>query len=106
MIKHTAKILKRGGYQWGLSSMVYKLFEKKTSGSSIKNENISNKELAEELQKPIIRKLKKRKVQSFLIDYTWGADLANMQLISKFNKGIDFFIMLFIFSVNTKGLFI
>ena len=29
MIKHTAKILKRGGYQWGLSSMVYKLFEKK-----------------------------------------------------------------------------
>ena len=76
---------------------------RKTSGSSIKNENISNKELVEELQKPIIRKLKKRKVQSFLIDYTWGTDLANMQLISRFNKGIDFFIMLFIFSVKRVG---
>ena len=27
--------------------------------SAVKNENISNKELSEELQKPIIRKLKK-----------------------------------------------
>ena len=30
---------------------------------AIKNENISNKELAEELQKPIIKSFKKRKVQ-------------------------------------------
>ena len=37
-------------------------FGKKTSGVTVKNENISNKELAEELQKPIIRKFKKRKV--------------------------------------------
>ena len=44
--------------------MVYKCFDKKTSGSGIKNHNISNKELAEELHKPIIRKFKKRKVQS------------------------------------------
>ena len=36
--------------------MVYKFFEKKSSVSSIKNENISNKELAEELYKQIIRK--------------------------------------------------
>ena len=42
--------------QRGLDSMVYKLFDKKTSGSSIKNENISNKEWAGELRKPIIRK--------------------------------------------------
>ena len=34
--------------------MVYKFFDKKTSGSGIKNENISNKELAEELHKPVI----------------------------------------------------
>ena len=38
---------------------------KKTSGSGIKNENISNKELAEELHKPVIRKFNKRKVHSF-----------------------------------------
>ena len=39
--------------------MVYNLFDKKTSCSGIKNENISNKELAEELHKSIIIKLKK-----------------------------------------------
>ena len=39
-----------------LSSMVYKFFDKKTSVSGIKIEKISNKELAEELHKPIIRK--------------------------------------------------
>ena len=41
--------------------MVYKFFDKKTSGSGIKNENISNKRLAEELHKPIIRKFNKEK---------------------------------------------
>ena len=37
--------------------MVYKPFDKKCD-SGIKNENYLNKELAEELQKPITRKLK------------------------------------------------
>ena len=63
---------------------------KKTSGSGIKNENIHNNELAEELHKPIIRKFKKRKIQSPFIDSIWGVDLADMQLISKFNKGFRF----------------
>ena len=36
--------------------------------SSIKNENIFNKELAEELHKPIIRDFNKRKVHSRLLD--------------------------------------
>ena len=44
------------------SSIAYDFLDKKTSGSGIKNENILNKELAEELHKPIIRKFKKRKV--------------------------------------------
>ena len=39
-----AKIPKYEGYQRDLASMVYKFFDKKTSGSGIKNENISNKE--------------------------------------------------------------
>ena len=54
----------------------------KTSDNCNKNENILNilnKELAEELNKPIIRNFKKRKVQSPFIDNIWGADLANMQ---------------------------
>ena len=44
-----AKNPKFDGYQLGLASMVYDFFDKKTSGSSIKNENISNKELVKQL---------------------------------------------------------
>ena len=70
--------------------MVYKFFDEKNSGGTVKNKNISNKELAEEFHKPIIRKFKKRKVQSPFIDNIWDTDLEDMQLISKFDKGIRF----------------
>ena len=70
--------------------MINKFSNKETSGSGTKNENISNKELAEELHKPIIRIFNKRKVHSPFIGNIWGADLADMQLISKFNKGFRF----------------
>ena len=78
--------------------MVYTFFDNKTSDGSatvanksvIKNENISNKELAKELHKPIIRKFNKRKVRSPFIDHIWCADLGDMQLISKFNKEFRF----------------
>ena len=79
---------KYDGYQRGLASMIYKFFDKKPSGSGIKN--ISNIELAEELHKPVIRKFNKRKVYSPFIDNIWGRDLAGMQLINKFNKGFRF----------------
>ena len=48
---NVAKNPKYDGYQRKLASMVYKFFDKKSSGSSIKNENISSKELAENLIK-------------------------------------------------------
>ena len=86
-----AKNPKYDGYQRGLASTVYKFFVKKATSGAIKNEIISNKELAEELHKPIIRKFKKRKVQWPFIDNIWGADLTNMQLTSKFKKGLDFY---------------
>ena len=70
--------------------MVYKFFDKKSFGGAIKNELISNKELAEISHKPIITKFKKRKVYSSFIDNIWGAYLADMQLVSKFNKRIHF----------------
>ena len=57
--------------------MVYKFFDKKTSGGTVKNENISNKELAKELRKPITRKYEKRKLHSPFIDNIWGTDLAD-----------------------------
>ena len=49
-----------------------------------------NEKSAEELHKPIIRKFKKRKMYSAFKDNIWGSDLADMQLISKFNKGFRF----------------
>ena len=72
--------------------MAYKFFSKKSSNSGIKNENISNKPLVEELHKPVIKKLNKRKVHSSFTDNIWDVHLPDMQLISKFDKGFRFFI--------------
>ena len=47
-------------YQKDLALMFYKVIDKKTFGSSIKNEIISNNILAEELHKPIFRNFNKR----------------------------------------------
>ena len=87
-----AKNPKYDGYQRDLASMVYKFFDKKSSGGAVKSKNISNQELAEKLHKPIIRTFEKRKVNSYFIDNIWGTDLADMQLISKFN---NFLLLLF-----------
>ena len=70
------------------TSMVYKFFDKKKAGRAVQNEIMQNNELAEKLQKTIIRKFEKQKMHSS--DNIWGADLADMQLLSKFNKGIRF----------------
>ena len=58
--------------------MVYKFFDKKASGSGIKSDTILNKELAEEIHKPIIRKFKKRKLQPHFTENISGVDLADM----------------------------
>ena len=50
---------KYDGYHRGLGSMVYQCFDKKTSGSGIKNEIKQNEQLAKELHTPIIKKFKK-----------------------------------------------
>ena len=76
--------------------MVCKFFDKKTAGSGIKSMP-QNEQLADEFHKPIIRKFKKRKVYSAFKDNIWGADLADMQLISKFNKGLMFYYVLLMF---------
>ena len=69
--------------------MVYKFFDKKSSGGMIAN-NEENIQLANDLNKPIFRKFKKRKLYSSFRDNIWGVDLADMQLLSKFNKGFRF----------------
>ena len=81
---------KYDGYQRGLFSMVYKIFDKKSKGTGIKNEIKQSNQLTNELHKPIIRKFKKIKVYSTFKDNIWGVDLADMQLISNYNKEIKY----------------
>ena len=66
--------------------MVYKFFDKKSTGSGIINE--PNYQLANELHKPIISTFEKRKDYSSFRDNIWGVDLADMQSLSKYIKGI------------------
>ena len=78
------------GYQRGLARMVYKFFDKKSMGSGIKKDTTKSSSLilADELHQPVIKKFNKRKVYSQFKDNIWGVDLANMQSLSKKNKGI------------------
>ena len=94
---------KYDGYQRGLASMVYKFFDKKSTAEpsslehmgsgfkKLKNTTKSNSSiLADELHKPIIKKFDKRKVYSQFKDNIWGVDLADMQSLSRKNKGIKY----------------
>ena len=92
---------KYDGHQRGLASMVYQFLVKKNpKGSGIKNEIKQNEQLTEELHKPIIRNFKKRKEYSAFKDNIWAADLADMQLTSKFNKGSRF--LLCVIDIHSK----
>ena len=66
--------------------MVYTFFDKKSTGSGIASSSI----LVNELHKPIINKVNKRKVYSQFKDNIWGVDLADMQTLSRKNKGIKY----------------
>ena len=67
--------------------MLYNFFDKKSKGSRVStlgNKYVSqNQQFAEKLHKPIIKKFKKRKVHAAFKNNISGADLADMQLISK-----------------------
>ena len=67
--------------QWFIAFLI-----NKTAGGADKNEIVQNKELAEELHKTVARKFEKEKVHSSFIDNIQAADLADMQVLSKFNK--------------------
>ena len=57
-------------------------------GSGIKKD--SSLILADKLHKPVIKKFNKRKVYSQFKDNIWGVDLADMQSLSKKDKGIKY----------------
>ena len=73
------------GYLRGLASMVFKCFDKRTKVYGLNNEI-----LAEELCKPIIKNFRRRTIYSSFKYNIWGIDLADMTLISRFNKGIKY----------------
>ena len=74
--------------------MVYKFFDKKSTGSGFKKlkntAKSSSSILANELHKPIIKNFDKRKVYSQFKDNIWRVDLADMQSLSRKNKGIKY----------------
>ena len=78
------------GYQRGLASRVYTFFDKKSIGSGTTKSKDSSLILVDELHKPVIKKFNKRKVYSQFKDNIWGVDLADMQSLSKKNKGIKY----------------
>ena len=100
----TASDPKYDGCQRGLASMVYKFFDKKSSGSGIINE--PNYQLANELHKPIIRKFKKEKF-IHLLERIFGLLI---QLIcnhlANIIKRISIYCEQLICLVNMRGLFL
>ena len=88
--------------------MVYKCFDKKSTAEPSSLERIgsgvkklkntakssslerSSSVLSDELHKPVITKFNKRKVYSQFKDNIWGVDLADMQSLSRKNKGIKY----------------
>ena len=81
------------GYQRGLASMIYKFFDRIESGVSV------NEELAQELHKPVIKKLKRR-VYARCKDNIWATDLAEMGSLSSKNWGDKY--LLCVVDVLTK----
>ena len=73
----------------------------KFAGGAVKNQNTSNKALAKELHKLIVKKVEKRKVYSSFIDNIWGANLGDTQLISKFNEEIRF--LSYVINISSKN---
>ena len=112
MLVSIAKNLKYDEYQHKFASIVFfSFFDKKTASgaatlankAAVKMENITKKNLAEELHKPVIRKYWKK---STFTSYrqSLAADLPDIQLISKFNKGFRF--LLCVIDIYNKYTFI
>ena len=68
--------------------MVSRFFDKKYIGSGVDTE--PNYQLANEFHKQVIRTIKRRKVYSSFRDNIGGVDLAGMQSLNKYNKGIKY----------------
>ena len=73
-------------------SMVCNFVDTKTSDAAIKNGNITNQELAEELHKPIIRKLENWNIIDISSKYAWVSplkDKKDITITNAFQKILD-----------------
>ena len=77
------------------------IVDKNFADSGVTNNEIKqNLKLVEKLQKPINKNFKKRKVYSEFKYNIWGANLADMRLISKLNKQVRF--LLYVIDIFRK----
>ena len=77
-------------YQLEIASMIYKLFDKK-SGKTVKGiKESENQNLVNQLHKSTTRKFQVHKVYSSCQEQICDADLAEVLLTCRFNKGIIF----------------
>ena len=95
-----AKNPKYDGYQRELASMVYNFFDKRSKGGGVNLLLEPKEQLSRELRKPIVRHFKKGTIYSRFKDNIWCADLADMQLMGKFNKGFRF--LLYVIDIFSK----
>ena len=66
--------------------MVYKFFDKRSSGSGVATDPIY--QLANDLHRQINGNFKRRKLYSSFRENIWDLDLVDMQSLSKYNRGI------------------
>ena len=90
------------GYQSGKTRMVYKFFYRKRDGNGILKNSIKNETLANELHRLVIRYERKLVLSS--MDNIWGADLADMQVISKFKNVFRIYSEFLKFAANMLSL--
>ena len=99
-------------YQSGLAPIAYKFFDKKSSESNVaaslakKTATEPNDQLANELHRQIIKQFMRTKIDSSYGDNIWGVDVADMQSLSKYNKGIKYLLCAIDLFSNMCGLFL
>ena len=78
------------GYERELASMVYKIFDKKTGLGALVTKVGSNKVLAQESRKSVIKKIKE--AYTTFKDNIWALDLFDMELLSSDNQDVKYFL--------------
>ena len=83
------------GYQRGLASMVYKVFDRQTWSAVSADE-----QLAEKLHEPVTKKFRRRKVYARFKGNIWSTDLAEVESLCFKNKNVKY--LLYVIDVVNK----